>query len=85
MEATLNFFELKFFLTQLFYWLKNFFDRNWVIKILGKQFLGKKNFGQKDLDRIFFCLKKQLGLTQGGGYMTPPPENSRVKIVLDCC
>ena len=56
------------------------------MKILGKKifcvknFLTMKNFGQKDLDK-----KKHVGLTQGGGYMTPPPENSRVKIVLDCC
>ena len=54
--------------------------------MLGKIFLGKTEFGQKIWIRFFFCLKKQVGLTQGGGYMTPPPpENSRVKIVLDCC
>ena len=52
--------------------------------MLGKNFLGKTEFGQKIWIRLFFCLKKQVGLTQGGGYMTPPPENSRVKIVLDC-
>ena len=63
----------------------------WVIKILGqkifwvKKFWDKKNVGQKDLDPKFFCLKQKVGLTQGGGYMAPPPENSRVKIVLDCC
>ena len=46
-------------------------------------FWAQKNFGQKILIR-FFCLKNQVGLTQGGEYMTPP-ENSRVKIVLDYC
>ena len=52
--------------------------------ILVKKFLGKKNVGQKDLEPIFFYLKKtQTGLIQGGGYITPPPpENGRVKILL---
>ena len=75
-------------------WVKQKFcvKRFRVIKILGqkifwvKNFWDEKNFGQKDLDPKFFCLKKQVGLTQGGGYMTaPPPENNRVKIVLGCC
>ena len=54
--------------------------------IWGKKIWGKKNFGQKELGQKFFLSKEtQVGLTQGGGYMTPPPENSRVKIVLGCC
>ena len=57
----------------------------WV-KYLGQKkfrqfFFGvNKNVGQKDLGQ-----KKRVGFTQGGGYMTPPPENSRVKIVFGCC
>ena len=31
------------------------------------------NLGQQDFDPIFFCLKKQVGLNKGGGYMSPPP------------
>ena len=42
--------------------------------MLGKNFLGKTEFGQKIWIRFFFCLKKQVGLTQGGGYMTPPQK-----------
>ena len=41
---------------------------------MGKQILGYKNVGQKDLDPKFFGLKQKVGLTQGGGYMTPPPR-----------
>ena len=48
--------------------------------------MSQKNFGLIDLNPKFVLSKeKQVGLTQGGWYMTPPPENSRVKIVLDCC
>ena len=55
-------------------------------KILGKNFWVKKIFGQKDLGPNFLLSKKQqVGLIQGGGHITPPPENSRVKIVLGCC
>ena len=60
---------------------KNF----WVKKIFGSKRFGSKQFlDQKDLGPIFFVKKKQVGLTQGGGYMTPS-ENRRVKIVLGCC
>ena len=46
----------------------------------------KKNWVKKICIQNYFCLKKQVGLTQWGGYMTPPPpESSRVKIVLGCC
>ena len=66
--------------------------KNWGKKSFGsknfwvEKFLGHKNFWDKKmLDPKFFHLKKkQVGLTQGGGYMTPPPGNSRVKILLDC-
>ena len=57
----------------------------WVIKIFGqkiflvKKFWDKKN-GQKGLDPKFFCLKKQVGLTQGGGYMTPPQKIVGLKL-----
>ena len=64
----------------------------WVQKKIGVKvqqfFLGQKIFGQKDLSlKISLSKKMQVGLTQGGGFMTPPPhpENSRVKIVLGCC
>ena len=76
-------------------WVKNLGKT----KILGqKSFLGQKNIGSKKIwvikiferkkcwIRDFFLFKKkQVGLTQGGGYMTPLPESGRVKIVLDCC
>ena len=65
---------------------KNFVSKHfWVKKHFGSKKFLVKNYGQKDLDPIFFVLKKQVGLTQGGGYMTPPPENTMVNIVLDCC
>ena len=76
------------------FWSKKFL---WVKKFLGhknygskkiwvKNFCAKKNLVKKDLDPNFFLSKNnQVGLTQGGGYMTPPPESGRVKIVLDCC
>ena len=50
------------------FWIKNYLGQ----KVLGKKNLGKKKFG-KILIRFFFCLKKQVGSTQGGGYMTAPP------------
>ena len=53
-------------------------------KVLGEKIFGKNNLVKKFGSKIFMS-KKQVGLAQGGGYMTPrPPENSRVKIVLDC-
>ena len=39
----------------------------------------KKN-GSKNLDLKLFCLKKQVGLTQGGGYMTPPQKIVGLKL-----
>ena len=48
--------------------------------MLGKNFLGKTEFGQKIWIRFFFCLKKQVGLTQGGGYMTPPQKIVELKL-----
>ena len=54
----------------------------WVKKSLGKQILGQEDFWQK----MFFSKKKiRVGLTQWGGFISPPPENSRVKIEMDCC
>ena len=53
----------------------------WVKKILGKKNIGSKNFGMKKmLDPKKFCLKKQVGLTQGGGYMPPPPKMVGLKL-----
>ena len=72
-----NFLGSKKCLGQKIFWVKKYFG--------SKRFLAK--FGQKDFDPKFFCLKKNLvGLTQGGGYMTPPPKKEKEKIVgLDCC
>ena len=62
---------------QKIFWVKNIY---WAKKSLGKKMFwlkkiwGTKFLGQKDLDPKFFCLKKQVGLTQGGVYMTPPPQ-----------
>ena len=55
--------------------LKNFRLKN----IMGRKILGKKNFCQKDLDPIFF-IKKQVGLTQGGRYRTPPQKIVGLKL-----
>ena len=69
------------------FWIKKIESKIfWVIKILGqkifwvKNFWDEKNFGQKDLDPKFFCLKKQVGLTQGGGYMNPPQKIVGLKL-----
>ena len=56
-----------------------------VIKILGKKIFWVKKFWakkvwSKDLDLKFFCLKKQVGLNQGGGYMTPPQKIVGIKL-----
>ena len=92
-----NFLVKKSFSQKVFLGKQNF----WVEDFFGQKFFGVKNilwvkinfglkkiFGSKKIC-IRKCLskKKQVGLTQWGGYMTPPPppENSRVKIVLDCC
>ena len=84
-------FQLKTIFGQKNFGSKNFGSKNfWV-----KNFLGHKNFRSKkfwvkifwakkiwskDLDPIFFCLKKQVGLTQGGGYMTPPQKKVGLKL-----
>ena len=58
----------------------------WVKKILGKKNIGSKNFGMKKmLDPKKFCLKKTGRVNPGWRIYAPPPENGRVKIVLDCC
>ena len=74
---------------QKLFWVKKFFGSKFFFVTF---FGGKKNsLGQKKIwvkkicIQNYFCLKKQVGLTQWGGYMTPPPESSRVKIVLGCC
>ena len=36
-------------------------------------------------DVLGFCQKKLGGVNPGAGIYDPPPENSRVKIVLNCC
>ena len=44
------------------FWVKNFFS--------SKKFLGQKELGPKK----FLSKKNQVGLTEGGGYMTPPQK-----------
>ena len=54
-------------------------------------FLVKKNFVEKFLSqkdsgsKIVFCLEKLDRVNPRGGYMTPPPENSWVQILLGHC
>ena len=63
--------------------VKKFLDQKYLgPKKFGvkKYFWNKKNFGQIDLDPNFFCLKKHIGLTQGGGYMTPPQKIVGLKL-----
>ena len=66
-------------------WVKrNFWVKKFRVKktFQVEKFLVKKKLVSKDFwVRKIFCLKKQVGLTQGGEYMTPPPEYSRVKIL----
>ena len=87
-------FRLKIFLGQTKFSMKKFLgQKNFRLKkFLGqKDFGSKKNFfrkifGQKNLDPKILCLKKNLGRVNPRGRMhTPPPENSRVKIVLGSC
>ena len=62
-------------------------------KIGSKKNFSEKKFGQtkflvkKNLVKIVFLSKKKLGrVNPGAGNYDPPPlENSRVKIVLNCC
>ena len=63
---------------------KNFGSKNFCVKnVLCKKIKDQNFFGSKRFESEIFCLKKQVGLTQGGGYMIPPPlENGRVKSLL---
>ena len=64
-----------------------------VKKLLGqknfgvKKILSQKNFGLTDLNPKFVLSKEKTGRVNPRWriYDPPPPENSRVKIVLDCC
>ena len=82
---------VKKFFGQIKFWVKKFSGQKSCFcgsKVFWVKIFGQKFFYQNDLDPNFFFVKKtkQVGLTQGGGYITPPPpEISRVKIVLDCC
>ena len=70
-------------------WVK----KNWGKKSFGsknfwvEKFLGHKNFWDKKmLDPKFFSFEKKTGrVNPRWRIYDPPPENSRVKIVLDCC
>ena len=77
-------FVSKKLLGQKKFWIKNYLGQK---KFGSKKFWVKNNFGQEDLGlKISLSKKMQVGLIQGGGFLTPPhPENSRVKIVLGCC
>ena len=84
------FFGSKKCLGQKNFCVKHFFGS----KILGQKtfqvegknnLASKKYWGQKELGpKKMLSKKRQVGLTQGEGYMAPPPENSRVKILLGC-
>ena len=52
---------------------------------MGEKFLDKKIWSKRFGSKIFLSKKTGRVITQDGGYMTPQPENSRVKILLDCC
>ena len=42
---------------------------------LGKKILNKRKYWSERFgSEIFLSLKKQIGLTQGGEYMNPPPK-----------
>ena len=64
------------------FWVKKTFlvthflsQKNFGQKILGqKNFWVKKILGSKRFGSDFFVKKKQVGLTQGEGYMTPPSK-----------
>ena len=58
---------------------KNFGSKN----ILGKNFWFKKNLVKKIWIQTLFCLKGRVN--PRWRIYDPPPGNSRVKIVLDCC
>ena len=73
--------------------LKKCFDKK---KIWSKKFLAQKNFGVKKYCLKFFfliyfkpkfvlCKEKTGRVNPRWRIYDPPPENSRVKIVLDCC
>ena len=82
---------MRFFVKKKFgeknFWSKRIFNKNvsvekkfWCKKLCYKIFLLKKNFQSKKNS-----VKKIFRLTLWRGFMTPPPENIRVKIVLNCC
>ena len=63
------------------FWVKKIFQ---VEKFLVKKELASKKFGvKKSWVRKFVCLKKQVGLAKGGGYMTPPPQ--KIVVGLKFC
>ena len=51
-----------------------------VKKILVQNLIWVKKMVKKIWIRNFFCLKKQVGLNQGGGYMTPPQKIVGLKL-----
>ena len=56
------------------FWSENFFGQKfWV-----KKTFQVTHFGQKNM--FFFGQKNQVGLTQGGGYMTPPQKIVGLKL-----
>ena len=70
-------FGQKNFLVKKISWSKNFW---------GKKNIVSKNFGLIDLNPKFVLSKEKTGRVNPRWRMyDPPPENSRVKIVLDCC
>ena len=59
------------------FWVKKIFVKNtfWVKNILDQENFWSKKIGQKDVgSKLFSYKKKQVWLTQGGGYKFPPPS-----------
>ena len=82
-------------ISQKIFWIKKYLGKkNWGKKSFGsknfwvEKFLGHKNFWDKKmLDPKFFSFeKKKTGRVNPRWRIYDPPlQNSRVKIVLDCC
>ena len=79
---------LKIFWVKHFFWQRKIFQSKifWVKKFFWgtKKFLGRKFIFVKN----YFGVKKFFGSKKiciRNYYISPPPKNSRVKIVLGCC
>ena len=82
------------FVVKTIFWSQKFSGQKdfWLKKILGsKNIWGQKIWGQKKFrskrigSEIFFVKRNPGRVNPRGRIYDPPPENSRVKIVLGCC